>query len=148
MNSLNRYDSIIEKLKNSIDQNKQFDNGALLLKKKRDEVDKLEKLLELKRKRSISEKQNLLNELIKKEDEEVSKILILLSFLSFSFLSFSQIISKDLQLLNASIYIETKKFKIGNESDSNSNDSNSFSNSSVIVTKLKKKLHPKTQFIN
>ncbi len=96
-------------------------------------------MLELKRKRSISEKQNLLNELPKKEEEEVSKILILLSFLSFSFLSFSPIILKDLQLLNASIAIETKKTKIGNESDSNSNDSNSFSNSSVIVTKLKKK---------
>jgi hypothetical protein len=34
MNSLNRYDSIIEKLKNNIDQNKQLDNEALLLKKR------------------------------------------------------------------------------------------------------------------
>ena len=97
-------------------------------------------MLELKRKRSISEKQNLLNELLKKEEEEVSKILILLSFLSFS-----QIILKDLQLLNASIEIETKKIKIGNESDSNSNDSNSFSNSSVVVTKLKKKTTPEDE---
>ena len=69
MNQLNRYDSIIEKIKITIDTNKAYDIEANQIKKKREELDKQEKALETKRKRTYSEKEVLLKELLHNENE-------------------------------------------------------------------------------
>ena len=90
MNPLNKYDEVKEKIKITIYLNRQYDNEANQLTKRRDDIDKIQINIDNKRRKKNLEKQELLkllnNEILNNSNKEVrsfNELMCLFYFCNF-----------------------------------------------------------------